>query len=431
MRRRTVLKGLLAAGGMAPGFRLPLVHAAAYRGKLFVFVQADGGWDPTSFCDPKANTPGEPVINHWAERDEVRQAGGISYAPFARNAAFFEKYHRRMLVINGVDAQTNSHTVGIVHNWSGRNSEGYPTMSSLLAAHYAPDQVVAYLSFGGYAETAGVARFTRIDDANRLRTIATPRVEMDDLFEDADWEALNAARAATDARLAAAPGLLPGDERHRAFHRSALAAEGLNAYVDALPPEHEIGLFTIGGQVFRRVGFTTDRAELLEEAADLHVDNAGGVRFIDGVRETWDRRFDGDEAWPIFVAILTDGIEQSAFMNEDRFMGWVGDLLAGGVTIHSVLWSSRGAGGTRAQTSTGYAVNLARNTGGRYEQIAAATAYEDILRQLAADMAAHWEQASIRYRVIYERPDPSGQSVSVSVTRPGVNLQLFGDRSMP
>ena len=239
MRRRALLKGLVAVGATA-GLRLPLVHAADYRGKLFVFVQADGGWDPTSFCDPKANTPGEPVINHWAERDEVRQAGNIPYAPFAGNVAFFEKYHRRMLVINGVDAQTNSHTVGIVHNWSGRNSEGYPTMSALLAAHYAPDQVVAYLSFGGYAETGGIARFTRIDDADLLRTIATPRVEMDELFDDADWEALSAARAETDARLAAAPRLLPGDELHRAFHRTALAAEGLRVYADALPPEHEI-----------------------------------------------------------------------------------------------------------------------------------------------------------------------------------------------
>ena len=92
------------AGVAASGFRLPLVHAADYHGKLFVFVQADGGWDPTSFCDPKANTPGEPVINHWAERDEVREAGTIAYAPFAHNEAFFVKYHRRMLVINGVDA---------------------------------------------------------------------------------------------------------------------------------------------------------------------------------------------------------------------------------------------------------------------------------------------------------------------------------------
>ena len=119
MKRRAILKTLMAAGAAAAGFRLPLVHAADYRGKLFVFVQADGGWDPTSFCDPKANTPGEPVINHWAERSEVRQAGNIAYAPFANNEAFFEKYHRRMLVINGVDAQTNSHTVGIVHNRRG------------------------------------------------------------------------------------------------------------------------------------------------------------------------------------------------------------------------------------------------------------------------------------------------------------------------
>ena len=127
MKRRTMLRGLLAGAGVAAsGFRLPLVHAADYRGKLFVFVQADGGWDPTSFCDPKSNTSGEPVINHWAERDEVRQAGNIFYAPFARNQAFFEKYHRRMLVINGVDAQTNSHTVGIVHNWSGPKLGGLP-----------------------------------------------------------------------------------------------------------------------------------------------------------------------------------------------------------------------------------------------------------------------------------------------------------------
>ena len=57
MNRRNFCKGLLAAGTSA-GFRLPLANAADYRGKLFVFVQADGGWDPTSFCDPKTNTLG-------------------------------------------------------------------------------------------------------------------------------------------------------------------------------------------------------------------------------------------------------------------------------------------------------------------------------------------------------------------------------------
>ena len=245
MRRRTLLQGLLAAGVMAPGFRLPLVHAADYRGKLFVFVQADGGWDPTSFCDPKANTPGEPVINHWAQRDEVRQAGRIPYAPFARNQRFFEKYHRRMLVINGVDAQTNSHTVGIVHNWSGRNSEGYPTTTALLAARYAPDLPIPYLSFGGFSATAGVTRFTRIDDADLLRRIAAPALTTGEPHRDfylskADWAALRSVRQATAERLASAPSLLPGDVRHREFYRSAITTEGLKAYADALPPENEL-----------------------------------------------------------------------------------------------------------------------------------------------------------------------------------------------
>ena len=206
--------------------------------------------------------------------------------------------------------------------------------------------------------------------------------------------------------------------------------DGVAAFIENIPAEHEIGLFTIGGQIHRRVDFTTDRAELLEEAADIHVDNFGSVRFIDGVRETWDRRYDGDEAWPIFVAVLTDAIEASAFMNENRFMSWVDNLRAGGVTVHSVLWRSRGSG-FAWQVATGFAINLAKNTGGRYTQIAAATAFEDSLQQLATDMAAHWDQVSIRYRVIYERPDPAGRNVSVNVTRPGLDLQLFGDRSMP
>ena len=244
MRRRTVLKGLLAgATGAASGFRLPLVHAADYRGKLFVSVQADGGWDPTSFCDPKANTPGEPVINHWAERDEVRQAGAIPYAPFARNAAFFEKYHRRMLIINGVDAQTNSHTVGIVHNWSGRNSEGYPTTTALLAAHYAPELLVTYLSFGGFSSTAGLTRSTRIDNADLLLELADPAVPTGRsrrYFSEAEWAVLESYRAATAERLATESGLLPGDVRHRGFYRSAFAAEGLKAYADAIPPAEEL-----------------------------------------------------------------------------------------------------------------------------------------------------------------------------------------------
>ena len=258
MRRRELLKGMLAAfAGAAAGFRLPLANAQDYLGKLFVFVQADGGWDPTSFCDPKANTAGEPIINHWAENDEIREAGNIAYAPFANNEAFFEKYYRRMLVINGVDAQTNSHTVGIVHNWSGRNSEGYPAMTALLAADYGVDLPVAYLSFGGYSRTGGTIRYTRLNNAGLLRGIAAPDIADEEYryIGEADWASLRSRQAIAAERLASTPGLLPVEARNRALYRRAFAAsEGLKVYADAIPPpdklEQPVEFTTPSGNTF-------------------------------------------------------------------------------------------------------------------------------------------------------------------------------------
>ncbi len=282
------------------------------------------------------------------------------------------------------------------------------------------------LAGGASAQELGLVYAAVIDQTGQPVTDLTP--EEFQVTEDGNSAEVVSAEVGTEPMKIA----LLVDNGRRISREQAInpLRDGVAGFIENIPAQHEIALFTIGGQIVRRVDFTTDRTELLEEAADIHVDNVGSVRFVDGVRETWDRRFDGDEAWPVFVAVLTDAVESSAFMNEDRFMGFVDSLRSGGVTVHSVLWRSRGAG-FAGEVATGYAINLAENTGGRYTQIAAATALEDTLQQLAADMTSHYDQASIRYRVIYERPEPPGQSVSVSVTRPGVNLQLFGDRRMP
>ena len=44
---------------------------------------------------------------------------------------------------------------------------------------------------------------------------------------------------------------------------------------------------------------------------------------LDGIRETWSRRFDGDEAWPVIVLVVTDGAEGSAFMNDSRYLDFI------------------------------------------------------------------------------------------------------------
>lgn len=295
MNRRTVIKGLLA-GVAAGGFRVPLVHAADYAGRFFVFVQAEGGWDPTSFCDPKVNTPGEPVINHWAEEDEIRQAGNIPYAPFASNEAFFEKYHDRMLVINGVDAQTNSHTIGIVHNWSGRSSEGYPTTTALLAAHHGPDLPVAYLTFGGFSYPSGVIRTTRLDETDLLQALAAPATGPEGRYlSDADWAALETFAAETANRLGESRELVPSAVRRISDYRSAFAAESLKAFADAI--DNASPQFGLRRQAQLAVlGFRTGvcvSADLVQGGFDTHSNHddlhAGSLgQLTDGVDYLWD-----------------------------------------------------------------------------------------------------------------------------------------------
>ena len=247
MDRRSFMRVMTGVGAVT-GFRVPLANAANYRGKLFVFVQVRGGWDPTSLCDPKTNVAGEPIINNWATAGEVRQAGNIRYAPFAKNQAFFDKYYQRILVVNGVDAQTNSHSAGVTHNWSGRISEGYPTTTALLAAHNGAGLSMPYLSFGGFSNTAGVTVFTRLNNPSEVRNIAKPELNSGDptrrpYFSTKDWTSVTRHRNKRMARLATAPNLMPREARNRELYAAALgadAAEGLRAFADMIPSDRDL-----------------------------------------------------------------------------------------------------------------------------------------------------------------------------------------------
>ena len=309
MERRRFVKGMLAAGAAA-GFRLPMVNAADYRGKLYVFVQANGGWDPTSFCDPKTNVAGEPVINNWAMSAEIQQAGNIPYAPFARNREFFEKYSRRMLVINGVDAQTNSHTAGVTHNWSGRISEGYPTTTALLAAKHGTGLAMPYLTFGGFSRTEGLTPFTRLDNPNSHLNIAAPEAAPDNpdfpYLEQDDWAALRRYRAARMERLASAPNLLPRAARNRQLYEAALlpeALDGLRLFADLVRQHGQLAEADRdpGNRFWGRVRRQAQLAVLAFEAGVA----VSSDLFLGGF-DTHDNH-DEDQGW--LLGILTDSVD--------------------------------------------------------------------------------------------------------------------------
>lgn len=180
MQRRDLLKWV-AGTGLLMGQPLAMPKARAsitpYNGPLFITLAADGGWDVTSFCDPKANT----TINNWASNGSVRSKSGspITWAPFALNESFFTRFAGDMLVINGIDTQTNAHQAGQRHVWSGRLAEGYPSFGAIAAASLGADLPLGFISNGGYKETAGIATYTLMQDPSALSKLVYPNKFLD------------------------------------------------------------------------------------------------------------------------------------------------------------------------------------------------------------------------------------------------------------
>ena len=202
---------------------------------------------------------------------------------------------------------------------------------------------------------------------------------------------------------------------------------GLDGFLDTLAPGHEISLVTIGRSVQQRVDFTTDRAELKDGVGLLFPDRGAGARLLDGVRETWNRRFEEDDAFPVMVLVLTDGTEASGNYNDNQYADLLDPLIANGVTVHAVMLATRG--GVRAQQRLPqYALNLVENTGGRFETFVAPTGYESVLPRIAERMNVNYDVVSKRYRVVFERPDPPGTRLSVSVTGSDLAFSLHMDR---
>ncbi len=180
----SVLAGLTA--GVSPVARR-LLHAQPmprntalepYAGRFFLFINAGGGWDPTMVCDPKGGD-----INRQFMPAQIGSAGPFQYAPLTfsddgrrmiSNQQFFEKFRDRLLVLNGIDMQTNNHDTGTRYTWSGHLEDGYPPLAAIIAASLAPGRPLGFLSNGGYEHTAGVVPLTRLNSIDTIARIARP-----------------------------------------------------------------------------------------------------------------------------------------------------------------------------------------------------------------------------------------------------------------
>jgi len=249
MKRRTFIQMMSAATAAA---LLPTTVQAAdeYTGPLYIFVHADGGWDPTSLCDPKGHEDGDAdPMNKQFKTSEIKQSSSgsnISYAPLGEDykfQTFFDKYGQDLLIINGINSQTNGHSSGERYAGSGQLSEGLPSLAALVAGIHLPSSPMAYLGNGGYRRTEGVTAATRIDNATRLEEISLPNTLGSGSFHsDSAFSRLEEKRGERLARLRSNQSLDNVFESLKQFdltHASAADLKKINEHVPADINTHE------------------------------------------------------------------------------------------------------------------------------------------------------------------------------------------------
>ena len=195
---------------------------------------------------------------------------------------------------------------------------------------------------------------------------------------------------------------------------------GLGAFLTGLPPEHEVGLLTIGRQMRIRVQPTMDRQRLAGAAREFTVDG-GGTVLLDGIREI-NSRFLRTAAnrWPVMVIVTTDGPERSGNTSEEDYLKFVQDLALRQTTVHTLLLQSRGGG-----LATDIGLNLSQNTGGAYQALLASTALPERLKALAERLADEHRRMTTAYEIDYAAEAAQPQTnIEVGVGRPGVTLQM-------
>lgn len=191
MERRHFLKHLAAVSATSLfSVDLPRICAWAQQGEgrphFFMFIFARGGWDPTMVFEPKLGLstidvdPGGDVnvINGVTFLDNPNRPGV---------ARFFTDFGQHACVINGVNTQSVSHSVGteiMMTGSAGMNNPDWPTM---MVSEDPGEYLIPYMALSGpsFSGTLGMGTasgsgFLDLLLSNTSGVDATSEISMDE-----------------------------------------------------------------------------------------------------------------------------------------------------------------------------------------------------------------------------------------------------------
>lgn len=159
LNRRAFLSGTASLMGLLGTAPQALASEACDR--RFIFVFAQGGWDPTRVFAPAFGNPNVSVEADAA----ISTKGSLSWVAHESRPAvdsFFDQFHDRSLFINGLLVPSVQHEVCTQMLLTGRAVTGLPDWATAIAADAQDDYVLPHLVAGGPAypgpHTSSVAR---------------------------------------------------------------------------------------------------------------------------------------------------------------------------------------------------------------------------------------------------------------------------------
>jgi uncharacterized protein (DUF1501 family) len=335
MNRRDFIKFVGTTSLTIPSWGWVSAHAQStgYSGRVLINVFAQGGLDQSSWADPRET---DKSINFWVGTP-AGTAGNIRFAPIGDNATFFTKYYRNMLVINGVDLETNGHDQGTVVGRTGVMDMGYPNITELFAS--VNGQGLPLAAMGSCGPSVGLRACAPIPNAQNFQALVVPNAQSASAtyMKPGDLDKVAVARAARMHAVIAANNAIPRLQNVAAQFIAAAdsramlqKAAGIAAtQIDAKFPDAHIGLLAAQAGIASSMELATggfdahsnianDYATALPnltnlvdfiwtKAAELGIDNRIFVRiFSDLGREPFINSGNGKDHWPLNTMILME-----------------------------------------------------------------------------------------------------------------------------
>jgi VWA domain-containing protein len=209
---------------------------------------------------------------------------------------------------------------------------------------------------------------------------------------------------------------------------------GLKGLVMAIPEGIEMSLITTAPQPRNIVKPTTDRQAIIQ-GIDRITPDSGAARFVEALNEAA-ARVDKEKGsyFPVIVILGSTTAEGSQVLERDvqRMRQRFVDRAA---TVHVIMVNvgARSESSFSGANQTNVGIAVAKDTGGRYEAIAASTRIATLLPEIGDQVAKSHVRQSHQFRITFQRPGSASGAVGEigMASRPGTTPTLTINGRMP